>query len=50
MFDPRGYSLFGRDELERRLAPWPIEFARHDAFDAPGGRKKAFSTVVARRP
>lgn len=50
MFDPAGYCLFGRDEIERRLAPWPIEFARHDSFDAPGGTKKAFSTVVARRP
>jgi tellurite methyltransferase len=50
MFDPRGHYLFGRDELERRLAPWAIEFARHDSFDAPGATKKEFSTVVARRP
>jgi tellurite methyltransferase len=50
MFDPRGYCLLGRDELEQRLAPWPIGLARHDSFDAPGGTKKMFSTVVARRP
>jgi tellurite methyltransferase len=50
MFDPRGYCLFGRDELEQRLAPWKIELARHQSFDAPGGTKKEFSTVVARRP
>ena len=50
MFDPGGYCLFGPGELERRLAPWRIELSRHDEFDAPGGTKKAFSTVVARRP
>lgn len=50
MFDPGGYCLFGRDEIERRFAPWRIEFARHDSFGAPGGTKKEFSTVVARRP
>jgi tellurite methyltransferase len=49
MFDPRGYCLFGRDELERRLAPWELELARHDSFGAPG-TKKEFSTVVARKP
>jgi tellurite methyltransferase len=49
MFDPRGYCLFGRDELEQRLAPWKIELARHQSFDAPG-TKKEFSTVVARKP
>ncbi|HYL90335.1 MAG TPA: class I SAM-dependent methyltransferase [Burkholderiales bacterium] len=50
MFDPRGYCLFGAEELERLLAPWTIELARRETFDAPGGTKKAFSTVVARRP
>ena len=50
MFDPRGYCLFGRDELEQRLVPWKIELARHQSFDAPGGTKKEFSTVVARKP
>jgi len=50
MFDPRGYCLLGRDELEQRFASWKIEFARHDSFDAPGGTKKEFSTVAARKP
>ena len=50
MFDPAGYCLFGADELERLLAPWTIELARRESFDAPGGTKKAFSTVVARKP
>jgi tellurite methyltransferase len=50
MFDPQSYCLFGRDEIEQRLAPWKIERAQHDSFDAPGGTKKEFSTVVARKP
>ncbi len=50
MFDPGAYCLFGAGELERLLAPWPVELARHESFDAPGGTKKAFSTVVARKP
>jgi len=50
MFDPRGYCLFGRDEIEQRLAPWRIELSRHETFPAPGGTAKVFSTVVARRP
>ena len=50
MFDPGGYCLFGRDEIEQRLAPWRIELSRHETFPAPGGTAKAFSTVVARKP
>lgn len=50
MFDPRGYCLFGADELERGLPSWNIELARRDSFDAPDGTKKLFSTVVARKP
>ena len=50
MFDPAGYCLFGKDELERTLAPWRIELSRHENFPAAGGTTKAFSTVVARRP
>jgi tellurite methyltransferase len=50
MFDPRGYCLFGRDEVERALRGWKIELARHDSFEAPGGTMKEFSTVVARKP
>ena len=50
MFDPAGHCLFGRDELERGFAGWKIELARHESFDAPGGTRKEFSTVVARKP
>jgi tellurite methyltransferase len=50
MFQPGAYCLFRRDELERSFTGWKVELARHDSFDAPGATKKAFSTVVARRP
>ena len=50
MFDLRAYTLFGRHEIEKQLAGWTIELFRHDSFDAPGGTKKEFSTVVARKP
>lgn len=50
MFDRDAYCLFGRDELERHFAGWKIELSRHETFPAPGGRLKAFSTVVARKP
>ena len=50
MFDPRSYCIFDRDEIEQRFAPWKIELSRHDSFGAPGGTRKEFSTIVARRP
>jgi len=50
MFDPGGYCLFGRDEVERHFAGWQIELSRHETFDAPGDTCKVFSTVVARKP
>jgi tellurite methyltransferase len=50
MFQPGAYYLFAPDELERSFGGWTIELARRDDFEAPGGTKKMFSTVVARRP
>jgi len=50
MFQPGAYYLFRQDELQDSFTGWKIELARHDSFDAPGGTKKMFSTVVARRP
>lgn len=50
MFDPGGWCLFGRDEIESRFAGWKIELSRHETFAAPGGTVKAFSTVIARKP
>lgn len=50
MFAPDHYTLFGADELERHFAAWQIVESCCDGFDAPGGTRKEFSTVTARRP
>lgn len=50
IFAPDHYTLFGADELERHFAAWQILDSRRDGFDAPGGTRKEFSTVTARRP
>ncbi|MBL8325367.1 MAG: class I SAM-dependent methyltransferase [Rubrivivax sp.] len=44
------YCLFGRDALERAFEGWQVLEQRRDDFDAPDGRLKRFSTVIARRP
>ncbi len=53
MFEPGHYTLFGRDELVQSFAQaagaWDIQLDRHDGFDAPGGTRKEFATVIARR-
>jgi tellurite methyltransferase len=49
MFREDHYTLFGRDELVQRFSGWDVCLSRHDEFDAPGGTRKAFSTVIARR-
>jgi tellurite methyltransferase len=48
MFDPDGHCLFARDALERRYAGWEILSSASSEYPAPGGRVKAFSTVIAR--
>ena len=50
MFDPRGFCLFGRDELAERFAAWDI--LRHEISDfaAANGQIKRFATIVARKP
>ena len=50
MFEAGHHYLFGAGELEAGFADWRIRVARNDRFDAPGGRIKAFSTVIAERP
>lgn len=50
MFLDGHYTLFGREELEQSFAGWKILLSRHDTFDAPGGKSKVFSTVIARKP
>lgn len=49
MFEPGRYCLFGRDELLEKFAGWHVLRSTHEGFDAPGGTRKEFSTVIARR-
>jgi tellurite methyltransferase len=50
MFDPERHHLFPPGELRGAFAGWRIVVERGDAFDAPGGTRKVFSTVVAQKP
>src|SRR5262245_58201760 len=50
MFQPGGYYLFGRDELEERFTGWRILSSVHETFPAPGHTRKEFSTVIAEKP
>jgi len=50
MFDPEGHCLFARSELEARFAGWSILHSGFSEFAAPGGKTKAFATVIARKP
>lgn len=49
MFREGHYTLFSRDELAQQFAGWEICLSRQDDFDAPGGTRKVFSTVIARK-
>lgn len=50
MFDAKGYCLFARTELEARFAGWSLLRSEFSDFEARGGRKKCFATVIARKP
>lgn len=50
MFDADNHCLFSRTELESRFAGWNILDAEYSDFEAPGGRRKVFATVIARKP
>jgi tellurite methyltransferase len=50
MFEPGHYYLYGRTELDERFAAWDLIDSRQEGFDAPGGTRKEFSTVIARKP
>jgi tellurite methyltransferase len=49
MFEPGNYYLFGRNELRKRFDGWEIVLDDYDRFDAPGGTRKEFSTIAARK-
>ena len=50
MFDPAAHCLFAEQELPGRFARWRIERSEFGDFGAPGGTRKRFSTVIARKP
>lgn len=50
MFDPKDHCLFSRTEMESRFAGWNMLHSQFDDFDAPGGRRKAFATIIAQKP
>lgn len=50
MFDKQSHCLFSRTEMEARFAGWQILHAEFSDFEAPGGKKKAFTTLIARKP
>lgn len=49
MFESGNYCLLGPGELEERFKGWGVLLSRHDSFDAPGGTRKEFATIVARK-
>jgi len=50
MFEATAHCLFARSELESRFAGWTILHSELSDFEAPGGRNKAFATLIARKP
>lgn len=50
MFDTKSHCLFSRSEMEARFAGWTILHSEFSDFAAPGGKNKAFATVIARKP
>jgi tellurite methyltransferase len=50
MFDPESHCLFSREEMASRFAGWEILHLDFSDFAAPGGKNKAFVTVIARKP
>jgi tellurite methyltransferase len=49
-FDPELHHLFPRGVIERSFDGWGILESKSHDLSAPGGMRKLFKTVVARRP
>lgn len=47
MFEPGHFYLFGHNELAERFASWTLVDLAFESFDAPGGTRKEFCTIVA---
>lgn len=50
MFEPAEHCLFAAAELPQRFAGWELLQHEVSEFAAPGGTRKRFCTVVARKP
>ncbi len=50
IFGDGPHTLFGHDEIEQAFAGWEILHSSHEDFAAPGGTRKKFTTVIARKP
>ncbi|HEY6365376.1 MAG TPA: class I SAM-dependent methyltransferase [Candidatus Binatia bacterium] len=50
MFDPDNYCLFRRNELQERFDGWNMLESKTQAFPAPEGTRKDFSTLIAEKP
>jgi len=50
MFKPGEFYLFGEKELEQAFTGWNLIAVRHESFPAPEETRKAFATVIARKP
>ena len=50
MFDAKSHCLFSRSEMVSRFAGWSVLHSEFSDFEAPAGTKKAFATLIARKP
>lgn len=50
MFEAESHCLFSPTELQSRFAGWTVLFSECSSFEAPGGRRKDFATMIARKP
>lgn len=50
MFGDQPYCLFEPGALEAHFQGWSMLHCERQSFDAPGGTRKSFETVIARRP
>ena len=50
MFEQESHCLFEPSDLEARFAGWSVKLSELSQFEAPGGTRKCFSTVIARKP
>ena len=50
MFSPEDHCLFGSDQLRERFAGWDLVRVEQAEFPAPGGTRKIFVTLIARKP